>query len=85
MRDIRAVPTRISNALHGAVSLDSTAGRSAQRTRNLAERRDHWGANDDARPVLHSAPLQRSGRYAGKHIHGPNSSYTEPRMILTSA
>ncbi len=32
MRDIPVVPIRISDALHGGASLDSTAGRSGQRT-----------------------------------------------------
>ena len=32
MRDIPAVPTRMSDALHGGALLDSTAGRSGRRT-----------------------------------------------------
>jgi hypothetical protein len=74
MRDIRGIPTRISDVLYGGVSLDSAAKRATQRAGNLAERRGRRGANDAARPMLHGAQLQHLECYAGRHIHGPNSS-----------
>jgi hypothetical protein len=72
MRDICAVPTTISDALHDDASLDSTAARGGRRTGKSPEPLDCQNASRKARPMLHAALLQRLGRYAGQCIHGPN-------------
>src|SRR5438128_7981809 len=77
MRDMRAVPTRISDALHGGASLDNTAGRRGPRPGKSPGTLECRNANWKARPMLCVASLQRLGRYAGQRIHGPNSSSTD--------
>ena len=74
MRDICAVPTWVSDALHGGASLDNTAGRRGPRPGKSPEPLERRNANWKARPKLCAASLQRLGRYAGQRIHGPNSS-----------
>ena len=74
MRDIPAVPTRISDALYGGALRDSIAGRRGRRNGKSPELLDCRNANRKARPMLRAASPQRLGRYAGQCIHGPNSS-----------
>jgi hypothetical protein len=74
MRDIRATPTAISDALHGGASLDNTAGRSLGITGKSPERLDCGEREVERATMLHLNSLQPSERYAGQRIHGPNSS-----------
>jgi hypothetical protein len=82
MRDIPAIPTRISDALHGGASLDSTAGRSGQRTGKSPESLDCPGREPESATDATRRLAARVGRYAGQCIHGPNSSWTATLIFL---
>jgi hypothetical protein len=74
MRDIPAIPTRISAVLHGDASLHSTAAHSERRAGKSVDRLDYCEANWKPRPVLYAV---------GGSVHGATLvSMCRDRMVV---